>query len=277
MRNFILILRKYNFFILFLLLQILAFYLIILNNSYQRATIVTTSNNLVGQVYEGYSVVTDYLTLGSTNKLLAAENARLRNNDSSSFYSLMTTKHEVFDSVYKQQYSYIDARVINNSVSFTNNYLTLDKGSIHGVKPEQAVISSQGIVGIVKNVSPHYSTVISLLHSGLKISSRIKSNGYFGSCVWSGKSPQIAYLKDIPSHASIELNDTIETSSYSSIFPQGIAIGYVVKLGNTGESFKNIELNYATNFENLSYVYVISNILKEELDSLEAKNTLNDR
>jgi len=277
MRNFILILRKYNFFILFLLLQIFAFYLIFLNNSYQRATIVTTSNNLVGQVYEGYSVVNDYLRLGSTNKLLAAENARLRNFDSTSFYSLRTHQKQVFDSIYKQQYTYIDARVINNSIAFANNYLTLDKGSIHGVKPEQAVISSTGIVGIVKNVSSHYSTVISLLHSSLKISSRIKSNGYFGSCVWSGRSPQIAYLKDIPSHAIISLNDTIETSSYSSIFPQGIAIGRIVKLGNSGESFKNIELEYATNFENLSYVYVINNILKEELDSLESKNTLNDR
>lgn len=277
MRNFILILRKYNFFILFLLLQIFAFYLIFLNNSYQRATIVTTSNNLVGQVYEGYSVVNDYLRLGSTNKLLAAENARLRNFDSTSFYLLRTHQKQVFDSIYMQQYTYIDARVINNSIAFANNYLTLDKGSIHGVKPEQAVISSTGIVGIVKNVSSHYSTVISLLHSSLKISSRIKSNGYFGSCVWGGRSPQIAYLKDIPSHAIISLNDTIETSSYSSIFPQGIAIGRIVKLGNSGESFKNIELEYATNFENLSYVYVINNILKEELDSLESKNTLNDR
>jgi rod shape-determining protein MreC len=273
MRNFFLLIRKYNFFIVFLLLEVASGILLVRNSTYQRAALISTSNELVGKVYTAYSNVTDYLVLGETNRILSAENARLRRADSVSFYDPSFRVLRVNDTIGLQQYEYISARVVNNSVSRVNNYITLDKGSLQGIQPEMAVMGSNGVVGIVKDVSEHFSTVISLLHSSTKISSKIKKNDYFGSAVWDGENPQIAKLLDIPSHAQVKVGDTIVTSSYSGIFPRDILVGIVSGIGTSGESFKEIKLKLATDFQKLSYVYVVRNLLKSERDTLEA-NTL---
>jgi rod shape-determining protein MreC len=273
MRNFFLLIRKYNFFIVFLLLEVASGILLVRNSTYQRAALISTSNELVGKVYTAYSNVTDYLVLGETNRILSAENARLRRADSVSFYYPSFRVLRVNDTIGLQQYEYISARVVNNSVSRVNNYITLDKGSLQGIQPEMAVMGSNGVVGIVKDVSEHFSTVISLLHSSTKISSKIKKNDYFGSTVWDGENPQIAKLLDIPSHAQVKVGDTIVTSSYSGIFPRDILVGIVSGIGTSGESFKEIKLKLATDFQKLSYVYVVRNLLKSERDTLEA-NTL---
>jgi rod shape-determining protein MreC len=273
MRNFFLLIRKYNFFIVFLLLEVASGILLVRNSTYQRAALISTSNELVGKVYTAYSNVTDYLVLGETNRILSAENARLRRADSVSFYDPSFRVLRVNDTIGLQQYEYISARVVNNSVSRVNNYITLDKGSLQGIQPEMAVMGSNGVVGIVKDVSEHFSTVISLLHSSTKISSKIKKNDYFGSTVWDGENPQIAKLLDIPSHAQVKVGDTIVTSSYSGIFPRDILVGIVSGIGTSGESFKEIKLKLATDFQKLSYVYVVRNLLKSERDTLEA-NTL---
>jgi rod shape-determining protein MreC len=272
MRNFFLLIRKYNFFIVFLLLEVVSGILLVRNSTYQRAAVISTSNELVGNIYTAYSNVTDYLVLGETNRILSAENARLRRADSVSFYDPSFRVLRVNDTIGLQQYEYISARVVNNSVSRVNNYITLDKGSLQGIQPEMAVMGSNGVVGIVKDVSEHFSTVISLLHSSTKISSKIKKNDYFGSSVWDGENPQIAKLLDIPSHAQVKVGDTIVTSSYSGIFPRDILVGVVSEIGTSGESFKEIKLKLATDFQKLSYVYVVRNLLKSERDTLEAKN-----
>ena len=272
MRNFFLLIRKYNFFIVFLLLEVISGILLVRNSTYQRAAVISTSNELVGKIYTAYSNVTDYLVLGETNRILSAENARLRRADSVSFYDPSFRVIRVNDTIGLQHYEYISARVVNNSVSRVNNYITLDKGSLQGIQPEMAVMGSNGVVGIVKDVSEHFSTVISLLHSSTKISSKIKKNDYFGSSVWDGENPQIAKLLDIPSHAQVKVGDTIVTSSYSGIFPRDILVGIVSEIGTSGESFKEIKLKLATDFQKLSYVYVVRNLLKSERDTLEAKN-----
>lgn len=271
MRNFFLLIRRYNFLLVFLLLQGLSFFLLSRNGGYQRASIVSASNQVTGEMYTAYSNITDYLILGETNRLLSEENARLRTNDSLAFYSILADSTHVNDTLSQQQYDYISARVINNSVKNVNNYLTLDKGSLSGVQPEMAVISSNGVVGIVKDVSEHFCTVISLLHRSTKISSKVASNEYFGSTIWDGESPEYAHLFDIPSHAKVSLGDSIVTSTYSGIFPRGILIGTVSGLGESGESFKEIEVRLSTNFRTLSYVYIVRNLFKAERDSLEAK------
>lgn len=257
---------------MFLLLQGVSVTLLIQNNSFQKAAVMGTSNKITGQVYEAYSNLSDYFILGETNRILAEENARLRLMDSTSFYDTGFSLINLNDSNSKQQYQYISARIINNSVDRVNNYITLNKGSLQGVLPEMAVISSNGVVGIVKDVSEHYSTVISLLHSSTKISSKILKNDYFGSTVWDGSSPEQAKLLDIPSHAPLSVGDSIVTSTYSGIFPRNILIGTVSALGNSGESFRDIHLKLSTNFRSLSYVYVVRNLHKSEIDTLQAKN-----
>lgn len=276
MKNFILLIRKYNFFILFLMLQVVSIYLLVQNNSYQRTSFVNTSNFYVGKVYEYYAMFTDYLKLSYNNRILAEENARLLNQMSFAKYDLDSTQTKIIDSLYKQQYVFVEARIINNSTNKINNYITLNKGKIHGIDRDMAVISSDGVVGIVKDVSDHFSSVISILNSQIKISSKIKKNNYFGSLVWDGKSSQYCNLMDIPIHAPVEVGDTIITSEHSNIFPQGIMVGTVSETSTAGQSFKLIRVKLSVNFDNITNVYVVRDLMKEERKKLEM-STQNDK
>lgn len=270
MRNFFLILRKYNFFLVFLLLQGLSLYLLVKNNSYQREVTGSVANEAVGKVYTAYAQVTDYLTLGITNRLLAEENARLRTADSNSFYRMTVPSGKNVDTLLKQQYYYITAKVINNSVSKVNNYLTLDAGSLKGIEPDMPVISSNGVVGVVTDVSPHFCRVMSVLNSNTRISAKFSKNNYFGSAMWTGGTPSQGVLNDIPSHAPVRRGDTVVTTSYSK-YPAGIMVGVVSDLGKGGVSFKDIKIRFSTDFQNISYVYIVKDLLRQERDSLEAK------
>ncbi len=226
---------------------------------------------------EGVNYLKEYIHLKDDNASLAEDNARLRNSLKDALYENDTLHTTIVDSTNHQQYNFITAKVINNSVNRRNNYLTLNKGSMQGIKPEMGVISSDGIVGIVKQVSPHFCTVMSLLHKDARISAKIKRNDFFGSLVWEGGSPFFASLKEIDKTVPVQKGDTIVTTSFSSIFPAGIMIGRITDSRvAAGSNFHDIEVHLSTPFQKLSHVYIINNILKEEQRTLEANNKADD-
>lgn len=222
---------------------------------------------------EGVNYVREYVRLKDNNRELAEENARLRSEIQSAFYEEGSSRITVTDSARTQQYTYITARVINNTLNRRNNYLTLDKGSLQGVRPEMGVIAPNGVVGIVQHVSEHYCTVMSLLHSKTRVSAMIKRNGFFGSLVWDGESPSSGTLNEIDKTVPVMKGDTIVTTSFSAIFPSGIMLGVVSESKlNPGSNFHEINVHLSTPFRNLSNVYIVDNLLKGERNNLEAKN-----
>lgn len=198
------------------------------------------------------------------------ENAKLRSQLLTSYYQNNLTVNHINDTIYKQQYEYIPAGVVNNSVTKRNNYITLNRGSNHGITPQMGVISESGIVGIVMSVSPNYSTVLSLLNNNCKISAKVKKNGAFGSLVWDGDDPSIARLLDVNKHVPVATNDLVITSNYSTIFPEGIPIGKIYAHSlDAGDNFHTIKVELFTDFSTVSTVYVIRNLFKEEQQQLE--------
>ncbi|MBK6444859.1 MAG: rod shape-determining protein MreC [Bacteroidetes bacterium] len=270
MRNLFLFLWRYNFFIFFLVLEAFSGYLIVQNNNFQRASFINSTNTIAAEVNTMVSAVTQYINLRTTNDALSRQNASLRTIVPDVFYIDSVLKQLNVDSIHKQQYTFMAANVVNNSINRRNNYLTLNKGSLQGIHPEMGVVSAEGIVGIVKDVSEHYCSVLSFLHKDCKISARFKKNGYIGSMVWDGTDPTHGSLNDIAKHVKINLGDTIITSSFSAIFPEGIMIGTVDKVDpNSGDNFQEIEVKLSTSFANLTYVYIVSNLFKEEQRKLE--------
>lgn len=272
MRNLWLFISKYNAFFLLIIFFTISLILLIKNNSYQRASVWNSSNQLVGSAYERMNEFSSYLVLGKTNDSLAAENARLREQLKSSYFSDSIKQVTIRDTTLKQQYTYTVARVINNSVHQKNNYITINRGKKHGIEKGMGVTSSTGIVGIVLNVSDNFATVRSLLHTETRISASV--NGNIGSLVWGegNYDPRFAVLKDIQSHLIIKKGSRVVTSEFS-LFPQGTNIGYVVRTGTkSGDSSLNIEVKLDTDFATLQYVYVINNLLSKEQLSLEAQN-----
>ena len=274
MRNLWLFISKYNAFFLLIIFFTISLILLIKNNSFQRASVWNSSNQVVAQSYEKVNEISSYLRLGKTNDSLAAENARLRNQLATSFTSDSIKQGTVRDTTLKQQYTYTVATVINNSVHQKNNYLTINRGSKHGISKGMGVTSAKGIVGIVLNVNENFSTIRSLLHSETKVSANV--NGSIGSIVWGegNYDPRFAYLKDIQSHLNIKKGNRVVTSEFS-MFPQGTAIGYVAETRTSkGDNSLDIIIKLDTDFATLDYVYVINNILSAQQLSLEAQNKI---
>ncbi|MBP8042609.1 MAG: rod shape-determining protein MreC [Bacteroidales bacterium] len=268
-------LKHINFF-LFLLMEFFAFFYIIKSNYYQQSVFINSANAFTGGIYTVQSNLTDYLALKTVNNRLAEENARLRNNQRSAFLSTNNKTFVVDDTLYQQQYEYAEARVVANTTNKINNYITLNKGYNHGIRKEMGVITSLGVAGIIKDVSANFCTVTSVLHSKSKISAKIKKNNYIGTLVWEGGDYRLANLKDIPTHVKIASGDTIVTSGYSLIFPGGLMIGtvYFYDSGKNND-FYNIKIRLSTDFNKISYVYIVKSLMKPELEELKIK-TQND-
>jgi rod shape-determining protein MreC len=258
---------------MFLALEAISFSLMVSLNNYQRVAFVNSSNDLVGTLYERFSHLDDYFSLSRTNARLAAENASLRKQ--LQFRIMNQEKYPVNrpDTVDAPAYYFASAKVISNSVNKQFNYITLNKGSRQGIKPDMGIISADGVVGVITNVSPNYSTGLSILNKRLSIPAKINKNNYFGALVWDGEHSNTADLKEIPFHIIVNVGDTVVTSGYSSIFPEGIMIGTISKFDvEGGTNFYNIKVELSTNFRTLKYVEVVKNTKQAELKKLEINN-----
>jgi rod shape-determining protein MreC len=272
MRSLFLFLWRYNFFILFLVMETVCFFLIARNSNFHRASYINSTNAVAAKVNGAVSAITEYINLSKANEALSRENAAMHTLMPGAYYIDSVLKQLVVDTVHRQQYIFVTAKVINNSVNRRNNYLTLNKGGMQGVRPEMGVVCAEGLVGIVKDTSAHFSSVLSLLHKDARISAKVKKSGYIGSLVWDGFDFRHALLKDIALHVKLAKGDTIVTSSFSSIFPEGIMIGTVEDFeAKEGDNFYSINVRLSTDFSNLSSVYIVENVLKEEQHKLEEK------
>jgi rod shape-determining protein MreC len=271
MRTLFELIWRNHFVVLFVAIQSFCVYLIVQNNRYQHASFFNSSNAAVAKVNEGVTYFKEYISLRENNQLLASENAQLRNMLSKITQVKDTTKPSVIDTLQKQQYTYITAKVVNSSTTLPNNFLTIDKGTADGIKPEMGVICGSGVVGIVQQVSTHYSTVMTLLHTKSKVSAKINANGFYGSLVWGDDlNAHESILKDIDKTVPVKKGDTISTTEFSALFPAGIMIGKVIESKlNPGSNFNAIKVGLSTNFDNLSYVYVVDNLKKDEQRKLE--------
>lgn len=270
MRNLITFLWKNYFFLLFVLLEAVSLLLISRNNYYQRTVMINSTNDLTGSLLETYSGFTDYFELKEANKMLAEENARLLNRRPESFISTDTGIFYMNDSLFARQFYYMSAKVMSNSTNRRNNYLKLNKGRIHGVDRDMAVIAPNGVVGQVIEVSPHFSSVMSVLNMNTRISARLKSSGQVGTLMWNGEDYRMGKLVDIPSHVQIKKGDTVVTSGFSQIYPKGELIGLVEDFSiGRGDNFYQVKVRFTVDYNKLYHVYIVKNLFREELMMLE--------
>ncbi len=276
MRSLLNFLLRIHFLLLFILIEIFSISLLVNRNSFHKARFVNFTRQVAGNVFVKSNNFKQYLSLSEENQRLADENNRLLNIIESTYKSDEIFFRSVNDTIFNQRYRYTSARIINNSINKKHNFITLNKGREQGIRPEMAVVSEGSVVGVVKGVSNNYSTVISLLNLDLKISSKIKKNGYFGSLMWEGQGYQTAILNEIPLNADIQVGDTIITSGFSSIYPEGVLIGFISNFTEKGGSFYEIKVKLSTDFKSLDNVNVIGNLLQTEKLNIEKQADQND-
>jgi rod shape-determining protein MreC len=278
-RNFILFIRRFFNLILFLGLEIVCIILIARTHTLQGNEIMNSANAVSGLMYKKQNDVVYYFGLRSMNDSLLNENARLHDMlaryaeadtllDTTVTKPIITKKTDSTNIIRYANYVYRTARVINNSVGASDNYITINRGSKHGIKEKMAVVSGTGIVGKIVAVSNNYAVALSVLSMKQQVSAKLK-DGTFGFATWEGGRPDLLYMKDISAEIKVKRGDSVFTTSFS-FFPSDILIGRVVKVQKIAKNNQQLlTLQSATNFRNLQYVYVVENTMLDERLQLE--------
>ena len=278
MRNLISFLIRHSSWFVFLLYVFISLFLLFQNNPYQQYVYLTSANSASASIYRVVSGVTSYFNLQSINNDLQERNAllemeviNLKRQLDDCKIRMIADSISLPDSV-AQSYEYYFAGVINNSVSRPMNYITIDKGSSDGIEPEMGVVDQNGVVGIVSVVSKHAARVISLLNPNMKLSCKVKGSDYFGSLYWDGVSPHFAVLEEMPRHVVYQKGDTIVTSGYSAVFPEGLIVGVIESgMKTNDDNFIALRVRLSTDFTRLSTVRVIKSKLSDELKEIETE------
>ena len=274
MRKLLDFLSKYNYWLVFILLEAISLCALFRFIGYQGSVWFTSANTVSGQIMEWQSNMLSYLALGDNNRALTERNIvlehriaqlehQLKKLDTQQSYTEQRT-----DSLLRS-YELLDANVVNNSVLSQDNYITINRGETDGVRPEMGVVCGTGVVGIVYLTAPHYSIVMPVLNSKSNISCRLRKSGYFGYLNWDGGNPLYAWMNDVPRYAKIKTGDVIETSGFSSVFPEGLFIGKVNQVSDSKDGLSyRIKVHLGTDFARLRDVCIIMSSDQNELDSL---------
>ena len=269
--NFII---KYKYFLFFLLLEIIAISFTIQNHSYHNSKFINSANFFTGGIYERINRFKEYGDLREHNQLLLKENTKLKNIIFQQNIDTSAQEFAVIDSTkYFQKYLYAPAQVIDNQYHKKYNYLTIDKGSNHGVSSDQGVINSKGVIGITQNISKNYTTILSILNENSKINVRLTNSLHFGTLQWNGKDYNILQLIDLPIQANIKKGDSLITGGKSIIFPEGIPVGVVEDFSVENNSYRFINIKLFNDMSAIGPVNVVTSLYKDEIKKLQESVT----
>lgn len=253
---------------MFLILEVLCIIMMIYNLPYQKRKLTNLGNNISGKIFKTKTNWTNYFHLKEENQLLTEHNAILMS--SASKYNGDTSV--IVDNHYNN-FKFIPANVINNSISRNNNYLLIDKGKNDGIEKDMGVVCENGIVGKVTNVSNNYASIISMLHPYTIVSARFTNNQHLANVCWNTNDYRYGTVKDIPLHLNPQKGDTLVTSGFSNIYPPDFMIGTVEEMiDSDSKDFSSAKIKFSTNFSTLRHVYVIMNSNQNEIDSLILSN-----
>jgi len=270
MQQIFFFIRKFRYFLLFLLLEVLAVVLTIQHHSYHTSKFINSANFISGEIYNKVNSINEYFLLKSENKILSEENVRLKNLLEQKGINYNEEIFTVIDSSkYFQKYVYYSVKIINNNYTKRNNTLTLNKGSKQGLTPDLGVINSKGIIGIVENTSSNFSTVISILNKNSKINVHLKNSNHFGTLIWDGEDYNITQIVDIPRQAKIKIGDTVVTGGKSIMFPEGINVGIIKDFTFENNQYQKINVLLFNDMSAIGYAEVIKNLQKIEQKKLE--------
>ena len=262
------ILYRYRNALLFITLQLFSFYLTIRYSQSHKAIWYEYTGNIIGIFHDYYESIYSYFDLQDQNRHLIRENEQLKNQllkKSKEYESLILFK----DTIWNDQYKFISTKVVKSTYKKRDNTIILKGGHNQGFKKNMGVVSANGVIGIIEQVSDNYSRVLPMINPFSKINARLKNSRNFGYISWNGKDFLTVQLNDLPKQAMINKNDTIVTDTYSAIFPEGIPIGIISKIYPSRQAaFYIADIKLFEDFSNLNRVYVVFNKKRKEFQTI---------
>jgi len=271
MKNLFNFLKKFRNFLLFFFLQVFILGVYFNSKNYHKATFINTSSAISGWMLKNRHNISKHFKLEAAIDSLAIANSELLASQPRSYYQLQDKLFIINDSIYEQQYEYTPATVINSTTNKRNNYITINKGSILGVEKGMGVISDDGIVGFVVDVSNHYAIIKTILSDKVNISAKIKEQEEVrGQIKWDGTDSEVLQLHGITSDIIVTGGETILTKGSNGVYPEGIVVGTLKNdFVNDGSLTLKLNVDLGVNFSQLYTVYLVKNILKTEQKSIE--------
>ncbi|HZH96274.1 MAG TPA: rod shape-determining protein MreC [Flavisolibacter sp.] len=277
MRNIFLFIRSHFVFLLFVVLQAVALWMLFNYNRFHRAAFLGMASEVTGTINTQADKVDDYLHLREENRRVHRMNDSLMNLLPANYATIDTSQREVIDSlkvdtiIQVRRYLFRDAKVVYNSVNFDNNYLQLNRGANQGIKDNMAVVNSDGaVVGLVVNVSPNFSQVMSLLHTESNIPAMLKGTNAAGKVSWDAKDPRFLIFEGISRDIAVKPGDTVVTSRYSYNYPPGFMLGRIIQIReDKATGFYALKLRSAVNFSSIQQVFIVENTQRAEQVALE--------
>ena len=275
-------LHKYRHWFVFLTLETIALVTYLSGSLYSRSLGWYATSAVFGRVNELMTEGWSYVGLRPRNEELLRENARLRTAytllarqmQDAEAHGLLPRLHAT-DSLPIDPSAVIIARVVNRVTHTSEVYYTINKGRRDGIETDMGVMSASGVVGAVMAVSDHYALVIPVLNPKIRLACTLLGQEVSGTLTASS-SPNAneAILSNVPPHAHPQIGDTITTSGYSYLFPEGMMVGTIAdsvpaRVKGSAGTFANYPVHLSTDFQGLRYVYVIREKPTHEVRALE--------
>jgi rod shape-determining protein MreC len=278
MRNIFLFIQRYFVLLCFIVLQALALYMLFQYNRYHKTAFSGIAHEITGKVNKQVDKVDDYFHLREENRRVHQMNDSLLSLLNSNYVATDTSAKLVTDSLRIndtstsiRRYLWRPAKVVYGTIGFERNYIQLNSGSKQGIRDNMAVLNSDGsLVGLVVNVSPNFSQVMTLLHTQSRVPASLKKSNVFGTLEWDAADPRFVYLRGISRDVEVKKGDSVLTSIYSYNYPPGFLVGRIASIATDKASgFYLLKVRTAADFAGLQQVFVVENLQRSEQVQLD--------
>lgn len=255
---------------IFILLEIAALSMLYSSSTLQNIWINRISHNVMAMTWGSIEKVKSYFGLREQNDILAGRNYELF-KELQHYKELERTMQAMakLDSAgLPPRFNYIPAEVTAMGTNSRHNYIIIDKGENDGVAPGSAIITPNGVVGMVYAVDKRYSYGLSLMNERVNVSARIGREGLVVPLQWDGKNSDHVILRDIPLHLEVPAGDTVWTSGNSKVFPPDIPLGLTVGTRLVDGAVGVVDVKLFVDLASIRYVIVAENPDRETIEEM---------
>ena len=258
MRNLILFFIKNKEHFVFFITFVLSFVLLFTNDSDEMSVVRGFSSDIISLISLPMVKVKSLAIVNEENQYLREKNLQLNLELQSILYAADENKklRELLNFKRNTNLNILPSRIINKGIQTNINSLTIDIGSSDGVKPNQAVLTPDGIIGKTIQTGNNSSLVQSISDNNFRLSVRIMPSGAVGILRWYKNNTCKIY--EVQKNVNINIGDRVITSGFSKIYPPKLPVGYVSGVyDERGNYQKVVNVEIQNDFESIQNVFVV--------------------